>query len=390
MSSSGTLVRDALAPVAGRVLQICHGYSGPFGDVARQYVDALGRLGYEVDTVYLTGAPSEEVVRLTGGATVSFLGQQSDDIGGLKSGAIRAVARLCARADYAFCVTHRFKPAFVACLATSLPVLAVFHAYGTFARRTRQWFARLFKKRLLLVAVSDAVRDDIRACLRGRGPRVETLHNHIDAERGALCLLDRAAARQQLGLGEDDFVVANVGRLHPDKDQATLLRAYAAVRERLPQPARLLVVGAGRLAETLHDQARALGLGAEEVIWLERLPDARRYFAAFDVFALPSDHEPFGMVVLEAMLAGVPVAATRAGGVPEILGEHHPYLFPVGDAGALAEALTGMAALAPAARSALLADARARLLDGFSSAAAARRLGGLISELPGSVRRHVI
>ena len=136
MSSSGTLVRDALAPVAGRVLQICHGYSGPFGDVARQYVDALGRLGYEVDTVYLTGAPSEEVVRLTGGATVSFLGQQSDDIGGLKSGAIRAVARLCARADYAFCVTHRFKPAFVACLATSLPVLAVFHAYGTFARRT--------------------------------------------------------------------------------------------------------------------------------------------------------------------------------------------------------------------------------------------------------------
>ncbi len=76
----------------------------------------------------------------------------------------------------------------------------------------------------------------------------------------------------------------------------------------------------------------------ESVRFLGQVAGGRRYFKAFDLFALSSDHEPFGMVLLEAMAAGVPVIGTDCGGGREVVqgvGE----LFPLGDAAALAGAL---------------------------------------------------
>ena len=66
--------------------------------------------------------------------------------------------------------------------------------------------------------------------------------------------------------------------------------------------------------------------------------EARRYFSAFDAFALTSDHEPFGMVLLEAMAAELPIICSDCGGGPEVLGDTGE-LFPFGDADGLAEGL---------------------------------------------------
>lgn len=365
-----------------KILQICHGYSGPFLDVAHQYADALTRCGYEVDTVYLTGHPSSEVEARTGGNTVSFLGQDSDDIGGMKRDAIRQIKALVANQKYVLCVTHRFKPAFVACLATKLPVVAVFHAYGTFDRWSRRLFARFFARRLLIVGVSDAIRDDIRRALGGSGPQVETFHNRIDASGVRAGLLSREEARQVLGLSAEGLVFGHVGRLHPDKDQATLLKGFAAAKERLPVGCKLVIIGSGKLAERLHRQAEELGLGGDSLLWIEKLPDARRYFRAFDAFVLSSDHEPFGMVVLEAMVADVPVVATAAGGVPEILGAGHPFLFPVGDAGALSEALVEVAMLDDNEVGALMVTSESRLQSCFTYEKAAVRFNELSAQIP--------
>ncbi|MBF3241018.1 glycosyltransferase, partial [Pseudomonas aeruginosa] len=162
----------------------------------------------------------------------------------------------------------------------------------------------------------------------------------------------------------------NVGRLHPDKDQATLLRGFAAALPRLPQNSLLAILGSGRLEEQLKDLACELGIG-ERVLFLGQVEEARRYFKAFDAFALSSDHEPFGMVLLEAMVAGVPLIATACGGAREVV-EGVGILFPLGDETALAEGLTHLAALDRRQREACARLMLERLETRFSDAAVRR------------------
>ena len=183
--------------------------------------------------------------------------------------------------------------------------------------------------------MSDAVRDDIRRCLPSwPQDRIETLHNRLDAEAARRSLLPRAEARLQLGLPDGVPVIGNVGRLHPDKDQATLIAGFAAALPALPSGTLLAIAGSGPLEGKLRAQAEALGIAAS-VRFLGQIPEARRCFKAFDLFVLSSDHEPFGMVLLEAMAADVPVMATACGGAPEVV-DDPVSLFPLGDSHALA------------------------------------------------------
>lgn len=320
------------------ILQLCHGYSGPFLDVARQYAVLFRGTPFKVLTVYLTGAPSDEARAESASDEVVFLDYSSKAIRGLKLDAIRRVKEIAAGRDVALVIAHRFKPIYVACLATKLPIIGVHHAFGDYNRPQRRWFARMFRKRLALLGVSDAVRDDIRRHLPDWAPeRIETLHNRLDVDAVRSQLVSREEARAKLGLPLDAVVIANVGRLHPDKDQATLLKGFAEALPGLPAGALLAIAGRGPLESELKALAQQLGI-AESVRFLGQVPDARRYFRAFDLFVLSSDHEPFGMVLLEAMAADVPVLATDCGGAPEVVG-HREQLFPLGEAKTLAKLL---------------------------------------------------
>lgn len=327
-----------------RVLQFCHGYDGPFLDCARQYANLFVSRGYRVTTVFLTGAADAQVAAGCESDEVLFMEFSSKAIRGLKLEAIRELRKIVAARTFAFCVAHRFKPIYIALLGTSLPVLGVHHAFGDYQRRSRRMFVQLFRRRLGLLAVSDAVRDDMRRCLSGWAPeRIETLYNRLNTFTLQEQLLSAAKAREALGLAPDAWIVGNVGRLHPDKDQATLLRGFALAQTKLPQQALLVIIGSGRLEQNLKDLAVELGI-AERVRFLGQVPQARLYFKAFDVFALSSDHEPFGMVLLEAMAAGVPLLATACGGAPEIV-EGVGILFPLGDTERLAQGLQHMAGM---------------------------------------------
>ena len=326
------------------VLQFCHGYDGPFLDCARQYASLFVGRGYRVTTVFLTGAADAQVAAGCESDEVLFMEFSSKDIRGLKLGAIRELRKITASRQFAFCIAHRFKPIYIALLGTSLPVIGVHHAFGDYQRRSRRVFAQLYRKRLSLLGVSDAVRDDMRRCLPGWAlERIATLHNRVNTFALQKQLLPAAEARQALGLAPDAWIIGNVGRLHPDKDQATLLRGFAQAWAKLPQEALLVIIGSGRLEQNLKDLAVELGI-AERVRFLGQVPQARLYFKAFDVFALSSDHEPFGMVLLEAMAANVPLLATACGGAPEIV-EGVGILFPLGDAERLAQGLEHMAGM---------------------------------------------
>ncbi|SDU16470.1 glycosyltransferase [Geopseudomonas guangdongensis] len=327
------------------VLQFCHGYDGPFLDCARQYAALFVGTPYKVCTVYLTGAPSDEVVRGSASDEVIFLDHSSRAVRGLKLKAIAQIRRIAASRDFRLCIAHRFKPIYVALLGTKLPVIGVHHAFGDYRRRSRQLFANFFGKRLALLGVSNAVRDDMRASLPDwPAERIETLYNRIDVAAVQAEQVSREAAREFLGLPPDAWVVGNVGRLHPDKDQATLIRGFALALPRLPAGSLLAIMGRGRLESSLKALAAELGI-AEQVRFLGQVPQGRRYFKAFDVFALTSDHEPFGMVLLEAMAAGVPAICSNCGGGREVV-EGVGRLFTLADEQALARALTQAVAVA--------------------------------------------
>ena len=324
------------------VLQFCHGYDGPFLDCARQYAALFVGTSYKVCTVYLTGKPSAEVEQGSASDEVVFLDYSSRQVRGLKLKAIRDLKCIAASRDFKFCIAHRFKPIYVALLGSDLPVIGVHHAFGDYKRSTRQLFANFFRKRLALLGVSNAVRDDMRACLPNwASERIETLYNRIDLYAVQSAQVSREAAREHLGLPQDAWVVGNVGRLHPDKDQATLIRGFAEALPKLPEGSLLAIMGSGRLEAPLKALARDLGVDAS-VRFLGQVADGRNYFKAFDVFALTSDHEPFGMVLLEAMAADVQVLATDCGGAPEVVGESAA-LFALGDHTVLADRLRAAA-----------------------------------------------
>ncbi len=320
------------------VLQFCHGYDGPFLDCARQYAALFAGTRYKVCTVYLTGAPNAEVEASSASDEVIFLDYSSREVRGLKLKAIRDLKGIAASRNFKFCIAHRFKPIYVALLGTALPVIGVHHAFGVYDRPLRRLFISCFQSRLLLLGVSNAVRDDIRQQLRNwPAERIETLYNRIDVEAVQAEQVPQKLAREHLELPQDAWVVGNVGRLHPDKDQATLIRGFALALPKLPAGSLLTIMGSGRLEASLKALASELGVSSS-VRFLGQVPGGRRYFKAFDVFALTSDHEPFGMVLLEAMAAGVPVICSDCGGGREVV-EGIGQLFPFGNASMLAECI---------------------------------------------------
>lgn len=133
---------------------------------------------------------------------------------------------------------------------------------------------------------------------------------------------DRAAARAELGLPADDRVVGIVGRLVPVKNHELMLDAFARLCARADGVSwRLLVVGGGdERAAALRARADRLGVG-DRVRWLGWRSDLPRLYPAMDVVALTSRDEGTPVALIEALAAGVPVAATAVGGVPEVLRE---------------------------------------------------------------------
>jgi glycosyltransferase involved in cell wall biosynthesis len=148
----------------------------------------------------------------------------------------------------------------------------------------------------------------------------------------------RAAAREQLGIPATSPVVGSVSRLAEVKQQDVLIRALARLRPEFPD-ARLLLVGDGPTRPRLEHLVAELGM-ADVVRFAGYQSNPERFLAAMDVFALPSRAEGMPLVVLEAWAAGLPVVATRVGGIPWMIEDGRTgYVVESGDVGGLAARL---------------------------------------------------
>ena len=302
-----------------RVLQICHSYYPPFLDCARQYAALFENSPYKVLTIYLTGEPSADVIAGSASDEVIFLGYKSKQVGGLKLGAIAKIRQIVAKETFLFCIAHRAKPTYTALLATNLPVISVHHNYNDYSRWSRRLLVNFYQKRILMLGVSDSVRDDLRRDLKGwPAERIQTLYNRIDVAVTKEQIVSKEAAREVLNLPKSAWILGNVGRLHYDKDQETLIKAFAKALPQLPPNSLLVIVGKGPLEQPLEQLAERLNV-KDNVVFTGSVPEAKRYFKAFDVFVLASDREPFGMVLLEAMAAELPIICSDCGGGAEVV-----------------------------------------------------------------------
>nr|WP_246316041.1 glycosyltransferase family 4 protein [Kineococcus aurantiacus] len=168
-----------------------------------------------------------------------------------------------------------------------------------------------------------------------------------------------------------------LARLEPQKGVDVLLEALTA----LPG-VELHVAGEGSGCADLQQQAAALGL-TDRVRFRGRVPDAADLLSDVDVLVVPSRFEALPLVVLEAMHGGVPVVASRVGGIPEaVLDGQTGLLVPAGDAVALAGACRTLLD-DPGLRARLATRARVRADELFSVTAMARRYDGLYRRVVG-------
>lgn len=134
------------------------------------------------------------------------------------------------------------------------------------------------------------------------------------------------------------FTIGMVGRLVPQKSHATAIRALPLILDSVPH-ARLVILGDGPLRSELVLLAAQLNL-TPHVEFLGYQPQAAQWMRGFDLLLHPSQHEGFGLVLLEAMAARLPIVATRVSAIPEIVVDGQTgWLIPPQDPESLAQAV---------------------------------------------------
>jgi glycosyltransferase involved in cell wall biosynthesis len=192
---------------------------------------------------------------------------------------------------------------------------------------------RLFDR---VIAISTAIQRQLRED-GVAADKIRVIHSAIDAES---CQPDwsRPQFLEAFGLADADKVVACVAQLIPRKGHATLLAAWQQVVKQMPQ-AKLVLFGRGPEEAVLKSLASQLGLD-DFVRFAGYREDLRHFLGCADLLAHPALKEGLGICLLEAQAAGLPVVATRAGGIPEALQDKETgLLVECGNPQALADAL---------------------------------------------------
>ncbi|WP_435011869.1 glycosyltransferase (plasmid) [Tundrisphaera lichenicola] len=292
-------------------------------------LDELGTLGEELRSE---------------GISVEVLGRRP----GLDGGCAVRLASMIRRERVDLVHAHQYTPYFYAALARRLcwgpAVLFTEHGrhFPDYPRRKRMLANRfLLARRDRVIGVGGSVRE---ALIRNEGipaGRIEVIYNGIDLAPFAAGT-GRESARRELGFGLDDLVIFMVARLDRLKDHATAVRALDRVAARRPD-VQLCLIGDGPERESIRQEVDRRGLGGR-VHLLGMRTDVPRLLPAADILLLTSISEGIPLTIIEGMAAGLPVVATRVGGVCEVVDDGVTGLLAAAeDADALAAAILRLA-----------------------------------------------
>ena len=251
---------------------------------------------------------------------------------------------------------HALGLAAMATIATGVPLVASrrvdFHLRDNVGTRWK------YGRAAAVIAISRAVADILVADGIARS-KIAVVADGTDTQRRILPATH--ATLLALGVKQGAPLVVQVAQLVPHKDPLNFVRAIAAARERVPD-VQALLVGEGELRMSVENTVRALGLtGVLHVVGYRH--DADALLAAADVVVLSSREEGMGSVLLDALLLGKAIAATRAGGIPDVIEQDvNGLLAPVQDARSLGECISRLLTDHQLARR-LSAEARVRASD---------------------------
>jgi glycosyltransferase involved in cell wall biosynthesis len=196
-----------------------------------------------------------------------------------------------------------------------------------------------------VVAVSRDLRAKVERLLEGANPRSRLVHIPCAGfDPNVFSPRDRAELRRELATPVDTRLLVFVGQLVPIKAVDNLVEAFRRLLAKGAGQgrARLVIIGEGKCGPELERQVAAAGIG-EHVVFAGALPQATvaRWIAAADILCLPSHNEGTPNVIVEALASGVPVVASRVGGIPELIpSDANGVLVPPANPEALAAALS--------------------------------------------------
>ena len=300
---------------------------GPGGaeHLLAEYLERISELGVVPSVTALQKRgdnPVAERIRATG------LRVEELDIRRLRQrGALRAVKEAIIRAAPDIVHTQLEFANILGTLAAKrlgIPTVCTLHTLDAPARGSRD--ARRFKLMAwvlrrhspLVIAVSESARRHHLDHARLKPAQTVTLFNGIDLDRFGTVHPDAGSSvRRELGLDNDSAVITTVAVLREPKGIQHMIDALASVIEAVPN-VRYLVVGEGSHRSALEAHIEGAGL-RDRVIIAGARNDVPEVLAASDLFVLPSLTEALPTVVVEAMAAGVPIVATRVGGIPKMV-----------------------------------------------------------------------
>ena len=235
--------------------------------------------------------------------------------------------------------------------------------------RPNRLFAPILYNRAVdaVAAISSEVADALAAAGVSR-EHLRIIPSGVDCDHfRPASLTEREAARARLGISRGDFLIGTVGMLEERKGHRYLLEAVAMLNRPRYEKSRIkcAIGGDGAMRDELAQLARELGV-VSDVLFLGMIGDSRQLLDALDVFVFPSLKEGLGVALLEAMACGLPVVASRAGGIVDILEDDRTgLLMAPRDSASLANAIAALEN--DAARRLRLGDtAKVRVAENFS------------------------
>jgi glycosyltransferase involved in cell wall biosynthesis len=214
-----------------------------------------------------------------------------------------------------------------------------------------------------------------------RAERLKTLICGFETQRVELTAAERSRRRRELGVEDDQVLLANIARLYPEKAQDSLLRTFKTILQECPR-ARLWVVGVGPLEARLRALCTELGLDSA-VTFVGFVEDLPSLLPLVDIQVHPAHIEGVPLAICSGMAAGLPIVASEVGGLPEILDHGRcGVLIPPGDERQFARAVLGLIERGQEARD-FGAAARHFIENDYSLTAAVKRVEQTYDEVLG-------
>jgi len=222
-------------------------------------------------------------------------------------------------------ITHRFKPLYLLLILNlflKVPkCISVIHGFDDFSRYYRRLILNiLWTKKWQFAAISEPVANYLLRIKPNLAKnQVITINNAINVNALSQTLKTKQQSRDFLKLNQEAFIFGTIGRLTPLKGHLHLIKAFEVVHKK-HLGTHLVIIGEGRYCQEIEAYLANRDI-KKHITLAGKITNAAQYIKAFDIFVLPSLKEGFGMVLLEAMAAKLPIIASDTGGIPYVLGD---------------------------------------------------------------------